>query len=289
MARTISSIERIGIFLEMIKFEHTVFALPFAYMGAILAQVQIPSWTTLFWITMAMVGARTAAMSLNRLIDRHIDRKNPRTANRAMATGAIGLPEAWLYIVLSFGLLFLSAAMLNELALTLMPVAVFVLSIYSYTKRFTWACHIVLGIALGLAPMGAWVGVNASLDWPVVILGLAVMTWVAGFDILYACQDIEFDQSHGIYSIPARFGIANGLWIARGSHVLAPILLALVGYLIGLGTWYYMGIAVVVALLIYEHSLVSPSDLSRLDAAFFAMNGYISVAIFLFTVADILF
>lgn len=273
----------------MIKFEHTVFALPFAYMGAILAQVQIPSWTTLFWITMAMVGARTAAMSLNRLIDRHIDRKNPRTANRAMATGAIGLPEAWLYIVLSFGLLFLSAAMLNELALTLMPVAVFVLSIYSYTKRFTWACHIVLGIALGLAPMGAWVGVNASLDWPVVILGLAVMTWVAGFDILYACQDIEFDQSHGIYSIPARFGIANGLWIARGSHVLAPILLALVGYLIGLGTWYYMGIAVVVALLIYEHSLVSPSDLSRLDAAFFAMNGYISVAIFLFTVADILF
>ncbi|KAB2954608.1 4-hydroxybenzoate octaprenyltransferase [Heliorestis acidaminivorans] len=283
-----TTVGRIKTFMEMIKFEHTIFALPFAYMGALLAQVQIPTWDVLFWITVAMVGARTAAMTLNRMIDRHIDRDNPRTAERAMAKGTIKVGEAWLYVLLSFALLIVAAAMLNPLALLLSPLAVFVLTIYSYTKRFTWACHLVLGAALAAAPVGAWIGVNASIDWPVVVLGLAVLTWVAGFDILYACQDTEFDRSYGLYSIPARFGIATALWIARLFHVFAALLLLMTGLMLGLGFWYFVGVFIAIILLFYEHTLVSPQDLSKLDAAFFAMNGYISVTMFLFTLIDIL-
>ncbi|MCW2278457.1 UbiA-like polyprenyltransferase [Heliophilum fasciatum] len=288
MAKAAATAGNIGEFLEMIKFEHTIFALPFAYMGALVAGVQLPSWPVLFWITVAMVGARTAAMTLNRLIDRHIDRQNPRTAMRALAAGRIKVIDAWIYTLISFAVLFLAAAMLNRLALLLMPIAVFVLTIYSYTKRFTWACHLVLGVALGLAPMGAWVGVNGSLDAPAYVLGLAVVTWVAGFDVIYACQDVDFDRAKGLHSIPARFGLARGLLIARMLHVLAPILLTAVGLMLGLGPIYYVGVAVAAALLVYEHRLVSADDLSRLDAAFFAMNGYISVALFGFTFIDVL-
>ncbi|QGG47757.1 4-hydroxybenzoate octaprenyltransferase [Heliorestis convoluta] len=282
-----NTLKRIKIFMEMIKFEHTIFALPFAYMGALLAQQQIPAWDVLFWITVAMVGARTAAMTLNRMIDRHIDRDNPRTADRAMAKGAIKVGEAWIYTLISFGLLILAAAMLNPLALLLSPLAVFILTIYSYTKRFTWACHIVLGAALAAAPVGAWIGVNGSIEGSIIILGLAVLTWVAGFDILYACQDTEFDRSYGLHSIPARFGIARSLWIARLFHIAAALLLIMTGLLLGLGYWYYIGVLIAIILLIYEHSLVSPQDLSKLDAAFFAMNGYISVTMFFFTLLDI--
>ncbi|MDD2420933.1 MAG: putative 4-hydroxybenzoate polyprenyltransferase [Heliobacteriaceae bacterium] len=288
MAGTTGVVARIGTFLEMIKFEHTVFALPFAFIGAMVAEQRIPAGPVVFWILVAMVGARTAAMSLNRLIDRHIDRLNPRTANRALVTGTVGVAETWLFIILSFGLLFLAAVMLNPFVMALFPVVVIVLCGYSYTKRFTWACHLVLGAALGFAPVGAWAAVTGSLDWPVIILGLAVTAWVAGFDVIYACQDLDFDRNHGIFSIPARFGLARGLWFARVLHVAAPALLAWAGYLLGMGTWYFAGIAVVVVLLAYEHSLVSPRDLSRLDAAFFAMNGYISVTMFVFTLVDIL-
>ncbi|WP_328597280.1 UbiA-like polyprenyltransferase [Heliobacterium mobile] len=282
------AIGRVGTFMEMIKFEHTIFALPFAYIGAFLAQVRIPDWGPLFWITMAMVGARTAAMTLNRLIDRHIDRKNPRTANRAMAKGIIRPSEASVYIAISFGLLLLSAAMLSKLALYLSPLAVFLLTLYSYTKRFTWACHIVLGMSLAAAPIGAWIGINGTVDWPVIVLGLAVLTWSAGFDIIYACQDVDFDRSQGLNSIPARFGITQSLNISKLLHVLAAVFLVLTGYLLGMGLWYYIGVIVSAGLLIYEHSLVSPTDLSKLDAAFFAMNGYISVVMFVFTLLDII-
>ncbi|ABZ84504.1 4-hydroxybenzoate polyprenyltransferase, putative [Heliomicrobium modesticaldum Ice1] len=289
MSNSTSALGRVGTFLEMIKFEHTIFALPFAYMGALLAQIRVPDWPVLFWITMAMVGARTAAMTLNRLIDRHIDRKNPRTASRAMARGIIGVGEAWIYVALSLALLLFSAAMLNATALLLSPLALFVLVLYSYTKRFTWACHFVLGLALGAAPMGAWIGVNASVDPTVVVLAFAVLFWSAGFDVIYACQDVDFDRAQGLYSIPARFGIARGLMISRLLHVLAPLLLVTVGLMLGLGTFYYVGVAISAGLLVYEHTLVSPHDLSRLDAAFFAMNGYISMTMFLFTLLDIFF
>ncbi|MZP28119.1 4-hydroxybenzoate octaprenyltransferase [Heliobacterium undosum] len=289
MSNSTSALGRVGTFLEMIKFEHTIFALPFAYMGALLAQIRVPDWPVLFWITMAMVGARTAAMTLNRLIDRHIDRKNPRTATRAMARGIIGVGEAWIYAALSFALLLFSAAMLNSTALLLSPLAVFVLVLYSYTKRFTWACHFVLGLALGAAPMGAWIGVNAAVDPPVVVLSFAVLFWSAGFDVIYSCQDADFDRAQGLHSIPARFGIARGLMISRLLHVLAPALLVAVGLMLGLGTFYYVGVAISAGLLVYEHTLVSPNDLSRLDAAFFAMNGYISMTMFLFTLLDIFF
>ncbi|MBM7865481.1 4-hydroxybenzoate octaprenyltransferase [Heliobacterium gestii] len=289
MSNSTSALGRVGTFLEMIKFEHTIFALPFAYMGALLAQIRLPDWPVLFWITMAMVGARTAAMTLNRLIDRHIDRKNPRTANRAMARGIIGAGEAWFYVALSFVLLLFSAAMLNRTALLLSPLAVFVLVLYSYTKRFTWACHVVLGLALGAAPMGAWIGVNGAVDPPVVVLAFAVLFWSAGFDVIYACQDADFDRSQGLHSIPARFGIARGLMISRLLHVIAPALLLVVGLMLGLGTFYYAGVAISAGLLVYEHTLVSPKDLSRLDAAFFAMNGYISMTMFVFTLLDIFF
>ena len=224
------------IFLEMIKFEHTIFALPFAYLGAFLAARYeatggIPTVSQLFWITLAMIGARTAAMSLNRVIDRHIDARNPRTATRALPIGLLGTAEVYGYILLSFILLSFAAYKLNLLALELMPIAVFFLVLYSYTKRFTWSCHFVLGIALGLAPAGAWIGITGHWALPPVLLGLGVMTWTAGFDIVYACQDVEFDRQEGLHSIPAKFGLTRGLELSAFLHVLAPLLFIAVGLL----------------------------------------------------------
>lgn len=288
---------KIKVFAEMIKFEHTIFALPFAYLGMFLGVRQIagvvqgrpiPSLEQFIWITLAMVGARTAAMALNRLIDRHIDARNPRTATRALPQGHLSAGEVWVYIVLSFALLIVAAYHLQPLAVKLFPIAVFVLSIYSYMKRISWTCHLVLGLALGLAPLGAWLGITGTIDLAPVILGLAVALWVAGFDIIYACQDFEFDRKSGLHSIPARFGLVKALNIARFFHVLAVILLILSGGLLALSWVFFLGVVVAAGILYYEHMLVSPGDLSKLDAAFFNMNGILSVIVFLFTFADIM-
>jgi len=288
-------LSRIRIFTEMIKFEHTVFALPFAYLGALLSIRGLPAGHDILWITLAMVGARTAAMSLNRLIDRHIDARNPRTANRAIPRGMLSVTEVWLYVAVSWALLLISAWQLNPLDQTvpltvkLMPIAVLILTAYSYTKRFTWLCHIVLGISLALAPMGSWVGITGRLELPAFLLGFVVLTWVSGFDVIYACQDYEFDRKEGIHSIPAAFGLKNALIISAILHLLTVLFLTWVGLVLNMGYFFWLGVLVAGAILIYEHALVSPTDISRLDAAFFNMNGVLSVLVFLFAFADIVF
>jgi len=271
----------------MIKFEHTIFALPFAYLGAFLAAGGSPTAAQLGWITLAMVGSRTAAMSLNRLIDRYIDARNPRTQDRALPKRLMGIREVYLYIVFSFLLLGFSAYQLNLLALKLMPIAVFVLVFYSYTKRFTWASHFVLGIALGLAPIGAWIGVTGHWALAPVLLGLGVMSWVAGFDIVYACQDVEFDRREGLHSIPAVFGLKRGLEISALLHVLAPIFFIAVGVVMQLGWFYYSGVVIAVFLLFRQHRIISASDLSKVGIAFFNLNGYLSVLLFGFALLDL--
>lgn len=283
---------KIKIFLEMIKFEHTVFALPFAYLGAFLAARYLhggfPTVLQLVWITLAMIGARTAAMSLNRLIDRHIDARNPRTTQRAIPAGLLGASEVYVYVLLSFALLAFAAYQLNLLALKLMPIAVFVLVIYSYMKRITWACHFVLGIALGLAPVGAWIGITGAWALPPVLLGLGVTVWVAGFDVVYACQDVEFDRREGLYSIPAVFGLTRGLEISAFVHVLAPLSFIAVGVLLQLGFLYFLGVGIAIILLYRQHRLVSASDLSKVGVAFFNLNGYLSVMLFVFSLLDLI-
>ncbi|MHB8125819.1 MAG: UbiA-like polyprenyltransferase [Desulfitobacteriaceae bacterium] len=283
---------KLKIFLEMIKFEHTVFALPFAYLGAFLAaryrQVEgYPTISQLFWITLAMIGARTAAMSLNRLIDRYIDARNPRTATRALPAGLLKTVEVYGYVLLSFFLLGFAAYQLNLLALELMPIAVFVLLLYSYTKRFTWACHFVLGIALGLAPMGAWIGITGHWAIQPILLGLGVMAWTAGFDVVYACQDVEFDRREGLYSIPAKFGLMRGLEISSFLHVLAPLFFIAVGVLLNLNWLYYIGVSVAIILLYRQHRIVSDRDLSKVGVAFFNLNGYLSIILFVFALLDL--
>lgn len=277
------------VFLEMIKFEHTIFALPFAYLGAFLSSQGIPTASDLIWVTLAMVGARTAAMSLNRLIDRHIDARNPRTSSRAMPAGLLGIGEVYLYTLVSFLILGVSAYKLNLLALKLMPIAVFFLVLYPYTKRFTWACHLVLGIALGLAPLGAWIGVTGRWALTPVLLGLGVMFWVAGFDIVYACQDTEFDRKEGLHSIPSVFGITRGLEISSVFHVIAPLLFIVVGVLAGLHWLYYIGLAISIFLLFRQHRIVSANDLSKVGIAFFNLNGYLSVILSIFAIVDLIF
>jgi 4-hydroxybenzoate polyprenyltransferase len=275
----------------MIKFSHTVFAFPFALMGVVLASLAsgtMPTLGQLFWICLAMVGARTGAMGLNRIIDARIDAVNPRTAARHLPTGRVALGEAWLLVLGAFALLLLAAWMLNPLCLKLAPVAIFFLVLYSYCKRFTAMAHVVLGLCLALAPIGAWIALRGDIGWPVVVLGLAVLFWVAGFDIFYALQDYEFDRAKGLFSIPSRFGVNRSFQITRLFHVAMVALLVALSFSEGLGGIYLLGVAVVAGLLIYEHMLVHPDDLTRLDAAFFNMNGYISVTILLFTLADAL-
>ena len=278
---------KLKVFFEMIKFEHTLFALPFAYLGAFLASNGVPSGSKLFWITLAMIGARTAAMSLNRLIDRHIDARNPRTAQRALPAGQLRVREVYLYTVLSFLLLGYSAYKLNLLALWLMPIAVFFLVLYSYTKRFTWACHFALGISLGLAPAGAWIGVTGHWALAPILLGFGVMTWVAGFDVVYACQDVEFDRKEGLHSIPAIFGVQRGLEISSFLHIIAPLFFIAVGVVMSMSWLYYMGVAIAIALLFRQHRLVSVDDFSKIGVAFFDLNGYLSLLLFAFSILDL--
>ncbi|ABK97924.1 4-hydroxybenzoate octaprenyltransferase [Pelobacter propionicus] len=281
-------IGKIAVFLEMIKFSHTVFALPFALSGALLAAGGMPTGRQLFWIVLAMVGARTAAMGLNRLIDAAIDARNPRTAGRAIPAGLIGRGATLLFILASLILMLVAAGQLNRLCLFLSPLAIFFLLLYSYCKRFTSLAHVVLGLCLSAAPLGAWVAIRGSIDPPALILGGAVLFWVAGFDILYALQDLEYDRSAGLHSIPVLLGVEGSLWAARIFHmVMLGLLLALFS-LMQMGPWFMAGILITAAMLLYEHWLLRNGDLTRLDAAFFNMNGYISVVFLLGTAAEVL-
>ena len=279
---------KIVVFLEMIKFSHTVFALPFALAGALLAARGLPSAQQLFWIVMAMVGARTTAMGLNRLVDAEIDARNPRTAGRAIPAGLIGKGTTLGFILASLALLLVAAGQLNPLCLKLAPLAIFFLVLYSYCKRFTSLAHVVLGICLAAAPIGAWIAIRGQIDAPALILGGAVLFWVAGFDILYALQDLEFDRKAGLHSIPVLLGVEGSLWAARVFHlVMLGLLLGLFATM-GLGGFFMAGILVAAAMLLYEHWLLRDGNLEKLDAAFFNMNGYISIVILLSTTAEVL-
>jgi len=276
---------RIRTVLEMIKFEHSVFALPFALVGALLAAREgggLPSWHQILWIVIAMVGARSAAMTLNRIADVEYDRRNPRTRNRALPTGELSIAFAWGFTIAASALLVIAAWQLNALTLRLAPLALAILWFYSYTKRFTSWSHFVLGLCLGISPAAAWIAIRGSLDLRMLILSAAVTLWVGGFDVLYACQDVDFDHSAGLYSIPKRMGIAKALRFARAVHILMVALLASLAWSFQLPWPAWVGIAVVAALLAYEHSLVKPNDLSKMNAAFFTVNGYISLLFLLF-------
>lgn len=274
--------------LRMIKFEHSVFALPFALLGALLAAEGWPTGRQIFWIIVAMVGGRSAGMAFNRIADRRYDARNPRTAGRELITGQLSLRFAWMFTAVSSALLVVAAWQLNPLALKLSPLVLALLFFYSYTKRFTTLTHWVLGLCLGMAPAGAWIAVRGTLDWQILPLTLAVLFWVAGFDIIYACQDVEFDRRAGLFSLPRRIGIRGALWVSRALHVVMLGLLAWLAEWAGLGVLAYVGLGMVGGLLTYEHSLVKPHDLSKVNAAFFTVNGYISVLLLLFWGADIL-
>ena len=281
-------LHKIVVFMEMIKFSHTIFALPFALSGALLAAGGLPSAEKLFWIVIAMAGARTTAMGLNRLIDAEIDARNPRTASRAIPAGLISKGFTLGSILVSLALMLVAAARLNPLCLKLSPLAVFFLVLYSYCKRFTSLAHVVLGICLAAAPIGAWIAIRGSVEAPALILGGAVLFWVAGFDILYSLQDIEFDRKAGLHSIPVTLGVEGSLWAARMFHLVMLALLLGLFITMRLGGFFMAGILVSAAMLLYEHWLLKDGNLAKLDAAFFNMNGYISIAILVFTAADVL-
>jgi len=280
-------LQKITVFMEMIKFSHTIFALPFALSGALLAIRGLPSGRQLLFIVLAMVGARTAAMALNRLIDADIDAKNPRTAGRAIPAGLLSKGAVLVAVLLSVALLLWSAAMLNPLCLKLSPIALFFLVLYSYCKRFTALAHLVLGICLAAAPIGAWVALTGTIEAPAIVLGLLVLFWVSGFDILYALQDLEYDRSAGLHSIPVALGVSGSLWLARLFHLITIGLLVWLALLLGLGVWFWFGSGLMTAMLLYEHWLLRGGDLTKLDAAFFTMNGYISLTFLAATAADV--
>ena len=277
---------RIKTVLEMIKFEHSVFALPFALTGALLAARATrqgwPSLSQILWIVVAMVAARSAAMTMNRIADIRYDRENPRTKQRALPTGALSLQFAWLFTLVAVAIFFVAAWRLNPLALKLAPLAIAILFFYSFTKRFTSWSHLFLGFALGISPAAAWIAITGGLDGRMLILCAAVTLWVGGFDVLYACQDIDYDRSAGLFSVPKKFGIAKALRVARGMHIGVIALLGWLAFSFGLPWPAWAGIAVVASLLAYEHSLVKADDLSKLDAAFFTVNGYISMLFLVF-------
>jgi 4-hydroxybenzoate polyprenyltransferase len=274
--------------LEMIKWEHSIFALPFALCGAMLAAGGFPSLHQLLWIIVAMVAARSAAMAFNRWADAAIDAANPRTNTRALPAGHLSPAFVVTFVLVSSAVFVLAASRLNRLALLLSPVALLVLLLYSYTKRVTRWSHLVLGFALGIAPAAAWIAVRGTLDSRILLLTAAVTFWVAGFDVLYACQDYDFDRQAGLHSIPRYLGIHGALWVARGFHLLMVGFLVALLVVFGLGMLAAGGVALVILLLLYEHSLVKANDLSKLNAAFFTMNGVISVLFFVFVAADLL-
>ena len=273
-----SLLRNIHVTLEMIKIEHTLFALPFAFLGAVLAANGLPTLRQIIWITLAMVGARSTAMAFNRIADREYDAMNPRTATRALPAGLLSVGFAWAFTVVSAALFFLAAAMLNRLALMLAPFALASIVFYSYSKRWTLLSHVLLGWCLAIAPTGAWIAVSGAIDSPVpLLLSLVVLLWTAGFDILYACQDFEFDLKTGLHSIPRRFGIARSLQISRLFHVGAFLALLTLYWITQLGVVALIGVLATGVLLVYQHRLVRPDDLSKLNAAFFTTNAFVSV------------
>ncbi len=276
-------LKKITILLEMIKFKHTVFALPFALMGAFLAERGVPDAAIFIWVILAMAGARTCAMGFNRIVDRHFDEKNPRTAERALPANAVQLWEAWLMVILAGGLFFFACYNLNLLTFQLAPAALFLTLFYSYTKRFTWLCHLILGIALAFSPLGGWVAVTGSLKGFPYYLSTGVLFWVAGFDAVYACLDADYDRKVGLYSLPARFGRKTAFKLAVAAHVIAFILFFMTGIATDLNYFYYIGIFFTGAALFYQHFVVNPRDLSRIQLSFFSMNGLISLTLFIST------
>ena len=281
-------LQNLRVTLEMIKWEHSVFALPFALCGAMLAAGGLPSLHQLLWIVVAMVAARSAAMAFNRWADASIDAANPRTSTRALPAGHLSPAFVASFVVISSAVFIFSAAQLNRLALLLSPLALAVLLLYSYTKSVTRWSHLVLGFALGIAPSAAWIAVRGSLDPRILLLTAAVTFWVAGFDVLYACQDFDFDRQAGLHSIPRYVGIPTALWIARAFHLIMVGLLVALLIAFGMGKLAACGVLAVIALLLYEHSLVRANDLSKLNSAFFTMNGVISVLFFAFVAGDLL-
>ncbi|MBC7927571.1 MAG: UbiA family prenyltransferase [Bryobacteraceae bacterium] len=286
-------LSKIRLTLDMIRFEHSVFALPFALTGAMLALREDSFQTTglpakFFWIVVAMIGARSAAMAFNRLVDADVDAKNPRTSTRHLPAGLLSRGFAWSFVAASSLVFFLAAAMLNPLCLRLAPLALALVLVYSFTKRFTSFSHVVLGLCLGVAPAAAWIAIRGSLDPRILWLTAAVALWTAGFDIIYSCQDFEFDRNEGLFSIPGKLGIAGALWVARLFHLGMLLCLWMLATSFGLHWLSLAGAASVAALLLWEHSLVRANDLTRVNAAFFTANGYVSVIFFLFWSADIL-
>ena len=279
------NVGKLRVLLEMVKWEHTVFALPFAYAGMLAAPAPF-SLSNLIWITVAMIGARTAGMTLNRIIDASIDARNPRTADRAIPKGLIGMREAWIFTLVSVGLLVLATLFLAPITRVLWPLVVLGFVVYPYTKRFTWLCHLALGIANGLAPAAAWVAVTNDVSWTPVLIWAAAALWVGGFDILYALLDRDFDLENRVNSLPARFGVGSALVVSRLWHAVSVVFLVAFGAAAGLGVVYYLGVLVVAWLLFYEQSLVRKDDLSKLDMAFFTMNGVISLVFFAFVLLD---
>ncbi|MEP0766538.1 MAG: UbiA family prenyltransferase [Fimbriimonadia bacterium] len=273
-------------FLELVKFEHSVFALPFALIGMLLAAEGFPAPSVLMWLLVAMVSARSVAMAFNRIVDAKLDALNPRTANRALPAGRLTLAHAWMFLAVMLGLFVLSTWFLNPLALRLGPVALALVMTYSYSKRFTWLSHLWLGAAIGVAPTAAWIAVTGSLAPGPAWFSAAVMCWIAGFDILYSLADEEFDRVHRLHSAPARFGATRAIAISRLLHVLTVAMLVGGGLALGLGVVYYVGVAVVAVALAYEQWLVRPNDLTRLNTAFFTANGFVSIALFVFVLAD---
>ncbi|ANY71830.1 UbiA-like polyprenyltransferase [Paenibacillus ihbetae] len=283
--------KKIGTYLEMIKVEHTLFALPFAFMGAILGSAvvfdHLPSWGDIGWIFLAMFGARSAAFGLNRLTDQYIDAKNPRTAGRAIPAGLLKPFEVIIFIILSFAVFFWATYELDPFAFRLLPIAIFLLVIYSFTKRFTWLCHVVLGLTTALAPLGGWVAVTGQVDWKALLFYVALAFWTAGFDVIYACQDQEFDEKEGLYSIPSRFGLQHALWFARGFHVITAVGFIVLFFITPLSWWYLIGMIIALGILFYQHYILSPNDMSRLQTAFFTMNSTLSIVLFVFTLIDL--
>ena len=280
--------QNIGHTLEMIKWEHSIFALPFALCGAMLAAGGLPTVAQLGWIVLCMVAARSAAMAFNRVADAQIDAANPRTATRALPAGTLSLKFVATFVVVSCGVFVAAASQLNRLTLYLSPLVLAVVLLYSYTKRFTRWSHLVLGFALGMAPAGAWIAIRGTLDPRILVLTAAVTFWVAGFDVLYACQDVDFDRAYGLNSVPQAWGVRHALNFSRLLHLIMLALLATLVVMFGLGKLAMVGVLAVAVLLAYEHSLVWGGDLSKLNAAFFTMNGVIALVFFVFVAADLL-
>jgi len=281
-------LKKLKIVLDMVKIEHTLFALPFAFMGAFLAARGLPRSAQIGWILLAMVGARSAAMAFNRLVDLPFDARNPRTSNRALPKKMVSRGFVVAFIAASSAVFIVAASQLNRLSLELSPLALGIIFLYSYTKRFTWLTHLFLGISLACAPIGAWIAVKGSIASTPLILGLAVVLWVAGFDVIYSCQDVGFDKGEPIYSIPKRYGVSAALWLSAALHLTMLIVLVFLFWKEGLGTISFVGLTVVGLLLAYEHSLVRPADLSRANTAFFTINGCISILLFATTMIDML-